>query len=206
VKLFGDALGDVPMNAAQRSQIERLATEAEARHAGLRAAHQDLALALAAQVQAGAIDRAALRPKIDAVTAALAASQPADRAAFERLHAVLGPDQRTAFVDALDARIHEHMGEAGGHRGMRDWAQELKLSDDQRTQIKAALEQSSRATGPAQGDGHRWMAEQQRGAKLLDAFKQNRFVFDDIAPAQRMIRGRRPSVGFSAWPRPRFPC
>ncbi|HXN31562.1 MAG TPA: Spy/CpxP family protein refolding chaperone, partial [Polyangiaceae bacterium] len=184
VKLFGEALGDVPMTAAQRAQIEQLATEAEARHAGVRTAHQDLALALAAQVQTGTIDRAALGPKIDAVSAAMAASQPADHAGLEKLHAMLGPDQRSAFVDALKARFHDHAAEARGHHGMRDWAQELKLSDDQRTQIEAALKQHFRAAGPEQGDAQRSMGEKRRAEKWLDAFKQDRFVIDDVAPAQ----------------------
>jgi Spy/CpxP family protein refolding chaperone len=184
LKLVGDALGDVPMTAPQRAQIEQLATEAEARHAGARAARKDLTLAVAAQLEAGNIDRAALRPKIDAVAAAAAASQPADRAAFERLHALLGPDQRTAFVDALETRLHERMGEGRGKGGMMQWAQELKLSDDQRAQIKAAFEQHFHAAAGEGGGGKPWMGRAERGAKLLAAFKQDRFVIDEVAPAQ----------------------
>jgi Spy/CpxP family protein refolding chaperone len=184
VKLFGDALGDVPMTASQRTQIEQLATEAEARHVGARAAHKDLALAVAAQVQAGSIDRQVLGPKIQAVAAAVSASQPADRAALERLHAILEPDQRTAFVDALEARMHDHADRAGGRGGMRDWAKALKLSDDQRGQIKAALEQHFGSARPDREGAHSWMDGRRRGAKLLDAFKQDRFVLDEVAPAQ----------------------
>lgn len=181
VKLVGDALGDVPMTVSQRAQIEQLATDADARHAGARAARRDLMLAVAAQVDAGSIDRATLRPKIDAVAASMTASQPADRSAFERLHAILGPDQRTAFVDALEARIHEHMGDAHKDR-MTHWAQELKLSDGQRDQIKAAV-QHLRSAANEQGSGHPWMNQKERGAKLLDAFKKDRFVLDEVAPA-----------------------
>jgi len=166
VRLFGNALGDVPMTAAQRSQIEQLAVEAEVRHAAVRAAHRDLALALAAQIQAGSIDRQALGPAIAAVSAALSVAEPADRAAVERLHAILGPDQRIAFVDALEARLHEHTGQLRGHRG-REWAIELKLSDDQRAQIKAALEQRGRAAGLEPEAGRRGMDQGQRGAKWL---------------------------------------
>jgi Spy/CpxP family protein refolding chaperone len=186
LKLVGDALGDVPMTAPQRAQIEQLATEAEARHAAARATRRDLTLAVAAQLEAGNIDRAALRPKIDAVAAAVAASQPADRAAFERLHALLGPDQRTAFVDALEARMHERMGETRGKGGMLHWAQELKLSDDQRAQIKAALEQHFHAGAGERGGGKAWTDRAERGAKLLAAFKQDRFVIDEVAPAQEV--------------------
>src|ERR1700722_2040861 len=91
VKLFGDALGDVPLTASQRVAVEQLATDADARHAQARAARADLMTTVAAQVEAGQIDRTALQPKLDALTAAMQASQPADRAAFEQLHAILTP-------------------------------------------------------------------------------------------------------------------
>jgi Spy/CpxP family protein refolding chaperone len=184
LKLVGDALGDVPMTAQQRAQIEQLATETETRHAGARAARKDLTLAVAAQLETGNIDRAALRPKIDAVAAAVAASQPADRAAFERLHALLGPDQRTAFVDALEARLLGRMGEARGKGGIVHWAQELKLSDDQRAQMKVALEQHFHTAAREPGGRKPWMDRAERGAKLLAAFKQDRFVIDEVVPAR----------------------
>lgn len=208
VKLLGEALGDVPMTASQRAEIEQLATEAEARHAAARAARRDLTLAVAAQVEAGRIDREQLRPKIDALASAMAASQPADRAAIERLHAILGPDQRTAFVDALEARLHERMGGMGGvggpgHQGkLAHWAQELNLSDAQREQIKTALEQHFRAAAQEQGasheqaDEHPWMEAKRRGAKLLDAFKQDRFVLDEVAPRQNPEEQAVRSSGF----------
>jgi Spy/CpxP family protein refolding chaperone len=184
VKVFAEALGDVPMTASQRAQIEQLAAEAETRRAAVRAARRDLTLAIAAQVQSGSIDRAALQPKIDAVVAALNASQPGDRAGVERLHAILGPDQRTAFVDALEARSHQVVAGGGDGGGLRLWAEELKLSDDQRAQIKAAIEQRVGAAPQGAGGGRPWMERKARGAKWLDAFKQDRFVFDEVAPPQ----------------------
>jgi Spy/CpxP family protein refolding chaperone len=182
VKIVADALGDVPLTASQRAEIERLATEADARHASARAARKELVLAVAAQVEAGAIDRAGLRPQTAALVAAVTASQPADRAAFERLHAILAPDQRTAFVDALEARVQEHAGEAHHQGRMRQWAQKLNLSDDQRAQIKAALEEHFQAKAREPG-AHPWMEAKRRGVKLLEAFKQDHFVLDEVAPA-----------------------
>ena len=199
VKMFADALGDVPLTATQRAQVEQLAAEAETRHAAVRAARKDLTLAIAAQVQAGIIDRAALQPKIDAVAAAVSASQPADRAGVERLHAILGPDQRTAFVDALEARMHQPMSGPGDGGGLKLWAEELKLSDDQRAQIKAAIEQRVGATPQGDGGGRPWMDRKARGAKWLNAFKQDRFVFDEVAPAQAIgLEGARASDRFLA--------
>jgi len=181
VKLIGEALADVPLTAAQRAEVETLAADAEARHASVEAARRDLMLAVAAQVEAGAIDRAALRPKVDAVAAAVAAAQPADRAAFERLHALLGPDQRTAFVDALEARVHEHMAGRWREHPMKGWAAELKLTDDQRARLKGLLE-AGRGGGAAFAGGP-WHEEMGHGAKVLRAFRQDRFVMDEVAPA-----------------------
>jgi Spy/CpxP family protein refolding chaperone len=194
VKVVGDALGDVPLRPDQRAQIEQLATDTEARHAESLAARKDLTLAIADQVQSGHIDRAALAPKIDALAAALQKAQPSDRASVDKLHEILTPDQRVEFVDALEAHIGEHRSEAKGKHPLKQWAEDLKLSDDQKNQIRAALR--SRMQGVHDGPGaqphehgehggeHPWAEGRERGAKLLAAFKQDHFVLDEVAPAK----------------------
>jgi Spy/CpxP family protein refolding chaperone len=185
VKIVGEALGDVPLADAQRVQIEKLAADAESRHAGARTARTDLMLAVAAQVQAGQIDRTALKPKLDALTAALQSAQPADRGSFEQLHALLSADQRTAFVDALEARAEERKGGLRAKRPMKQWAEDLKLTAAQKAQIKTALGQRfhGMAHEPSLRDaGH-------RGAKMLSAFKQDHFVMDEVAPARDVAQG-----------------
>lgn len=184
VKLFGDALGDVPLTATQRTQVEQLATDAEARHADARAARKDLMTVLAAQVQAGQIDRAALQPKIDALVAALQRAQPGDRAAFEQLHAILGPRQRTAFVDAVKARIGARMGEMRDKHPMKQWAEDLQLSDDQRAQIKAAIKDRMSAAAAAGGPHEDWSQAKHHGEAVMAAFEQDRFVMDEVSPAR----------------------
>lgn len=182
LKLAGDALGDVPLTASQRAAIEKLATDTEARHADTRAARKDLVLTVAAQIQAGQLDRAALQPKIDALVAGLQKAQPADRAAFEQLHALLTADQRTAFVDAVEARVGERIGHFLDKHPLKQWAIDLGLSDDQKSQIKDAMKQQWQAG--AQGhDGPPWAEAKERGAKVMSAFKQDRFVLDEVAPA-----------------------
>ena len=181
LKLAGDALGDVPLTPSQRVAIEKLATDTEARHADARAARKDLVLAVAAQVQAGQIDRAALQPKIDALVAGLQKAQPSDRAAFEQLHAVLTADQRTAFVDALQARIAERVGQVKDRHPLKQWAVDLGLTEDQRTQIKDAMKSRWQA---ARGEHDApWADAKERGAKVMGAFKQERFVMDAVSPA-----------------------
>jgi Spy/CpxP family protein refolding chaperone len=188
VRLVGAALGDVPLTPSQRAEIEQLATDAETRHAGARAARRDMMLALAAQVEAGSIDRDALRPHLDALVAAANASQPGDRAGLERLHAILGPDQRTAFVDALEARLHERMSAFRASHPWKSWSDDLGLTDQQRAQIKAAMEAHFQAAKAGSHEhGGPWEARQ-HGAKVLSAFKQDRFVLDEIAPARDISR------------------
>ncbi len=204
-RLFVEALGDVPLTASQRTAVEQLAAAADARHATLRAARQDLVLTLAAQVEAGAIDRAALGPKLDAVAAAMRVAQPADRAALEQLHAVLTPDQRAAFVDAVTARMHrEPRREASersptegpptpgawkdrGPMGMAKWADELQLTDEQRTQLRAAVMQRMQEPREPGARAERDERADFRGAKhegqaVMAAFKQESFVLDQVAP------------------------
>jgi Spy/CpxP family protein refolding chaperone len=183
VKVVGEALSDVPLTPQQRGDIAQLAAEADARHGATRAAERDLLGALAAQVQVGAIDRSALQPKIDAVVAATAQAQPADRAAIERLHSILGPDQRTAFVDALEARLAEHHGRWSGRHPMRELIKELKLSDTQLSQIKTVAKDSMRSMREGKGPGTWGLGEGwHRGAKVLHAFEQDHFVLDEVAP------------------------
>lgn len=115
VKVVGDALGDVALRPEQRTEIEKLVADAEARHANMSGARKELMLAFADQVEKGSLDKAALQPKIDKVTADIEKVRPDDAAALGRLHAILDNDQRNAFVDALEARTKHHRG----HHGMK---------------------------------------------------------------------------------------
>jgi Spy/CpxP family protein refolding chaperone len=180
IKVFTDALSDVPLTPPQRSEVDKLASDADGRHGAIAAARKGLELAIAGQVDTGRIDRAALQPQIDAVVAAVQQTQVPDRAAFERLHAILDPDQRVAFVNALEAQIGARVGEMHHGKRLRDWADALKLTDDQRSRIRDMFKQRAEKTPPTQAAEH----GAQRGAKILGAFKTDRFVFDEVAPAQ----------------------
>jgi len=198
VKLIGAALGEVPLRPTQRTEIEKLAADAEARHQAGGAERKALLEAVAAQVEAGKIDRAALQPKIDAAAAAFAKNQDADRAAFEKLHDILDSDQRAAFVAAVQAKLAEMKAEwkskgddqKGEHRGarrggpMREWATALKLTDDQKKQIWDAMKDKFKAMHAADGDhkGHEGFRGREMGKKVLEAFKGDKFVMNDVAP------------------------
>ena len=116
----GETFGDVPLTAPQRARVTELFRAAEARHAtawkSSAEARKALLLAVADQVQAGAIDEAGLKPKIDAVAAPMKKVRDEDRASLVELHKTLTPEQRAAFVDALPKHMRESfMGKMGTH-------------------------------------------------------------------------------------------
>ena len=146
VKVAGEALGEVPLKSEQRTELEKIATDADQRHASMADGRKELTNAIADQIEKGTIDRAALQPKIDRVVADFEKVRPADQAAMARVHAILDAEQRNAFVDALEKKMHEargehHKGGPGGHGfgHMMKLADELKLTDAQRDQIKTVM-------------------------------------------------------------------
>jgi Spy/CpxP family protein refolding chaperone len=188
VKRIGDALGQVDLRADQRASLEALALQAEARQAPTLKARDDLAATIASQVEAGAIDHAALQPKIDALVAAMRAQQPGDRAAFESVHAILDPPQREAFVEAMRSSFHGMFnGGAPGEQGAKKehgghplahWATDLGLSEDQVSTLRTLIH-----AGMAEHHGE-FKEGMGRGHALLEAFTADTFHFDDVQPAE----------------------
>jgi Spy/CpxP family protein refolding chaperone len=179
VKIAGEALGEVPLRVDQRAQIEKLAADADGRQVAIRTARHALIGALADQVAAGQIDRAALQPRIDAIGAAALGAQTADRAALTQLHTILDASQRSLFVDALENRVHGHF-HGHGHMGKMDWKDrwaELNLTDAQVSQIQEILHDSFSAH---HGE---WKGGLDRGKNMLEAFRADAFAIDQVAPA-----------------------
>lgn len=187
VKLVGNALGDVPLRAEQRTEIEKLAVEAEARHAPTTEGRKDLIVAFADQVERGAIDRVALQPKIDKVTADLVGVRAGDRAALVKLHGVLDSEQRGLFVDALEAKMKAKHGEHahGGFGKLKVFAEELKLTEAQRSQIVDRMRQAHEDAKDGKGRGHDRAGRGHRGGKkALEAFRE------DTLDLEKMPLGR----------------
>lgn len=208
VKVFGDALGEVPLRPDQRTELEKLAVAAEARHAALADGKKDLMLAVADQIEKGTVDRTALQPKIDRIIADLEKSRPDDGAALARMHAILDADQRNAFADALESKFKgkhhggHHKGKGGGGEGergeaerdhgpkagmhaMMELAEELKLTDDQKSKIHDALK--SGREGHSFREMHERMSE---GKKALEAFRSDKFDPSSVGPAPEQLRAR----------------
>lgn len=197
VKVMGEALGEVSLRPEQRTEIEQLALAADARHASLQTGKKELVLALADQVEKGAIDQPSLQAKIDAMVGDLEKGRPDDAAALGRLHAILDPAQRNELADALESKFKgkhgwrhgkDGEGEHGGHLGfgqLKQLGEDLKLTDDQKSQIKDIIKSS-------RGE-HSFREARQgmmQGKKALEAFREDRFDANAVAPSNEAIRAR----------------
>lgn len=197
VKLVGEALGEVALRPDQRAELEKLAQAAEARHASMVDGRKELMLTLADQVEKGSIDKTALRPKLDRLAADVDKVRPDDAAALARMHAILDPDQRNAFVDALEEKFHGRMkhgppGEEGARHGnhfgrMKELADDLKLTDEQRDQIKTILKEAHAGHHKDFGE---MRAKMKEGKKGLEAFRGETFDPNAVAPKMQGARER----------------
>lgn len=121
VRMVADAVSAVPLTAAQRTEIESLISAASTRHKSMGGAHATIATMLADQIEKGTIDKKAFEPVFSAEKASRDKTLAEDRAALTRLHALLTPDQRAKFVEALQASFHHgHHGHGGPKDGPHD--------------------------------------------------------------------------------------
>lgn len=191
MKAMSEALGQVALSTSQRTEIEQLFKDADARHVKAKAdsvaPRKAMLLALASQVESGNVNRAALKPQIDASEAAWASVRTADRAAVERLHAILDPSQRAALVDAIQAK-HAGGGKEGnphghhGHESMAKWGAELQLTPAQQEKIREDLKADHAKNGENR-------EARKQMAKNFETFKQDKFEMS-AAPTNA---GRDPS-------------
>jgi len=179
-RMFERALEQVELRPEQQKAINELKDEAEERHEPVKAAKRELMNAAADQVEAGKIDRCELDPQIEKVAAAKAQAHPGDRAAFEKLHSILDKDQRAKFVDALKRGWEAHRQAHDPTKLADKMARELGLTEEQKgkvQQILTGLHEVSEALGTHEEHRERW-------SRVLDAFKGDHFVMDEVAPAE----------------------
>jgi hypothetical protein len=187
LRFIRNALSKVTLRADQQSVVNALTQEAEARHANVHQARLALRGALADQVQAGKIDRAALKPSQDALLAAIEQTRSLDRAALVRLHDTFDKNQRNQFVDALEAEFRGHGG-GPGHAGgpgerLRQWGTDLNLTKAQREEIGAGIRAKFDQQGGPQGMAkEHWRAAREHGHQLLESFRQDQFAPDANGP------------------------
>ena len=167
-------------------------------------ARKELMLAFADQVEKGSVDKAALQPKIDKVRADFEKARGEDRAALVKLHGILDAEQRGAFVDALEkqmkAKHGEHHGRGmGGFGKLKQLADDLKLTDEQRSQIRETMREAHKEGKEAwkgharaeHGPSHGEWKGHHGGKRPLEAFREDTLDLDKVAPprdAEAMAR------------------
>lgn len=201
VKVMGDALGEVSLRPDQRAELEKIAQDAEARHATIANDRKDLMKAVAGQIEKGTIDRTALQPNLDKISADMDKVQPEDRAALVRVHDLLDADQRNAFADAMEQKFKgghgdhgargdhaDHKGKHGGHFGqMKQLADDLKLTEEQRAQIKDVLKSAHAEHEKAGGaDRPHFGGNPHDGAKPFEAFRGEKFDANSLPNGDHM--------------------
>jgi hypothetical protein len=194
-KLFEKALDEVHLRADQKAAVEAMKAQAKERHAAVKGASGELATAVAKQIENGEIDRCALASNIVALASAVAEVHPADRADFERLHSILDPEQRTAFVDALQ-RQRESVKAMHQPAALADkLTEKLNLSSDQRASLEKILAglQEIREAEPSHA------AHRERWTKILNAFEGEHFSLDQVAPMGDVVSHTKKVVEARLW-------
>lgn len=187
IKMVGAALGEVALRPEQRTEIEKLAADAAARHAPLYEGKKQLMLTFADLVETGAIDRATLQTGVDKVAGDLEKSRNDDRAAIVKLHDLLDKQQRGDFVDALEDQFkgkHEG-GPRAGFGQLRKLAEDMKLTDDQKDKVKDVFKDAWReGKKEHHGDKHGWggRGDRKAGKHALEAFRDDKLDLDKALP------------------------
>jgi Spy/CpxP family protein refolding chaperone len=178
--LLGAALKLDSLTPAQRTAIEQLEQTRRTAETPVRQADAQLLTVLAQQVEQASINRSALAPTLSARESASVTARAADLDTVQKLHDLLTPAQRGQLVDAAEARFQVHADAGKSDAGHRDHdrlgkiAENLGLTDQQKTQILAKLHAERPASGDAgvrpnfHGVGKAWL-ESFRG----DTFNAN---------------------------------
>jgi len=183
------ALADpgVALRAEQRPSVEAIRAELSAALAPVRAARAALAERFAASLESGAFDGAGVDAAASTLELAETAAVPAVVKASDALHGALDAAQRKALVATMRDQGKGSLGAFGGGRArLKQLADDLALTDDQRDQFKAAIR--------AQHDGARDAAgtagsTRDRMRAQADAFVADRYDAASAGVGEQMARG-----------------
>ena len=178
MKMFKRALEAADLRPEQQAEVDKMISAAKERHAPVKKARADFMVALADQIESGKIDTCKIAPQTKALAEAKAKTRPGDRADFEKLHALLDPEQRTHFVDSLRSQ-GEAAKRAHNTQAIVDkMSRELKLTDDQKEKVSEIISGLKQIRDAEPGHAE----HRARWQRILDGFKSDHFVLDEIAP------------------------
>lgn len=166
--LVGAALHLPSLTSAQRSAIEQIAQQRRSTDVGVKQADALVMRMLAQQVEQGTIKPQLLQPGIGAEQSAAAARSTVDANTLNQLHAILTADQRDELIDRVESRIAQMQQQHSEEPFQGPLTQQLQLTPDQSTQIRANLQaQGTPRTGAAEAQG--------RMTTFFDAFRGDSF-------------------------------
>jgi hypothetical protein len=173
VRVVDEAVSKVTLRADQSQPLRQIGSEVDARAAALDRARSHFLLALWRQVQAGDIQADALRSQADAAVDAAAAASASLRSAFDKMHEILDPAQREAFVAGFRDVLTTRAADLDARTQLDYWSTMLNLNEDQKQKIAAIVSEDADANALVRA----------RVEIVLDAFAGDTFSFDDLLPA-----------------------
>jgi Spy/CpxP family protein refolding chaperone len=179
----------------QQKAVRELVAEAEERHAGVRDARRNLMTKLADQIEKGRIDECALESEIDELAAAKTRAKKGDRAALDRLHSILDPEQRAKFVDEVQRRLEKKERAHDPDAVIEKMDRKLDLTDEQESALRQYFS-ALRALKEADPE-HK---EKRDFSKVLEAFRGDDFSIDEVSPPRRdMEEKQREKIEARLW-------
>lgn len=168
------ALEDLDLEGGTRAAALAVADDLHAATEPVRAEQQRVAAALGDRIAAGTLTRADIDAAVADLDKAGRAAVPAFQSAANRLHALLDEEQREDLLDALrDAGRARFHGEGGPRERMKQLAEDLELTDEQREAIRDKVkEEIHRARAEGRG---RFEAARERWKAAAEAFVSDDF-------------------------------
>lgn len=173
VQLVDESLSGITLRDDQSTALQKLGNEIDAKVGTVDQARRDGVLILARQIQAGTIDRAAVRPDTQEILRAAAAASVDLRGGFEKMHDILDADQRKLFVSRFREAVDERASMIDAKTQIEEWSNALELSDQQKEKLGAIF-----ADDTVPND-----VERARADLVLAAFLGDEFSPDELLPA-----------------------
>jgi Spy/CpxP family protein refolding chaperone len=187
VALIAMSINDLDLTADQKTTVEKIRTDLQAKMEPARAAEQNLAGILADGVAAGAVDRAKADAAIQKIVAQAETIHGATADAMNKLHAALTPAQRAALVGKLQEHFDKwkeangHEDQDGQHRTgyILALVRDLNLTQSEAQQIKSSFRSLISSSAPAKGQAdvrnHEHKAVSDHLQAFATAFKADKF-------------------------------
>lgn len=179
----------------QQKAVREIVSEAEERHAAVRDARRELMTKLADQIEEGKIDECALEKEIDELAAAKTRAKKGDRAAMDKLHAILDPEQRSKLVDEVKERFEKKERAHEPDALIEKMDRKLDLTDEQESVLRQYFS-ALRALKEADPE----YKEKRDFSKVLEAFRGDDFSIDEVSPPRRdMEEKQREKIEARLW-------